>query len=412
MEEENRIGSSRVVELNEDTIENETEETRNIKDKVEEPKVGMTFNSIDDIMKYYTRYGKEKGFAVAKRSSKKGDDGEVRYVTVACNRAGKPRYRSSNPLKLQPQLKTDCKAQLRVVLCPDGKWILTAMALDHNHGLSPSKSRFYKCHRILEPPQVKKRIALNDIAGIRMKNNFNSFVVETHQQGGHENLSFLEKGCRIYIDKLRRLHLGEGRLFDKMCNAFYEVADLATKSEDMYEKVMTRICELKRELKNEEDVNKHSSLGMYNDLTSSGDDLVISKESRNVLDPLVVRQKGQPLSKRKHSKVEKAIKKKKMKTTSNEGNVIKQAETSITVGNVEKDSVNVGNVHSTTPAMRIEALGTQQSYNLNGHHHPFWKAGHDLAAIHPTSSTGIFYMNDIVKAENPRLHKDGRIDTS
>ena len=36
------------------------------------------------------------------------------------------------------------------------------------------------------------------------------------------------------------------------------------------------------------------------------DGLVISKESRNILDPLVIRQKGQFLSKQKQSKAEKA----------------------------------------------------------------------------------------------------------
>ncbi|XP_075671108.1 protein FAR-RED IMPAIRED RESPONSE 1-like [Castanea sativa] len=202
MEEEKTIGSSR-VELNENNIENATEETRNVKEKIEDPKVGMMFNSIDDIMKYYTRYGKEKGFAVAKRSSKKGDDGEVRYVTIACNRAGKPRNRSSNPLKLQSESKTDCKAQLRAVLCPDGKWILNAMVLDHNHGLSPSRTRYYKCNRLLEP-HAKKRFASNDKADIRVKKNLKSIVVEA---GGHGNLSFIEKDCR---NKLSCLHLGEG----------------------------------------------------------------------------------------------------------------------------------------------------------------------------------------------------------
>ena len=150
------------------------------------------------------------------RSTKNGDDGVVRYVTIACSYAGKPRIRlnhlgikrtrSTNPVKLKPQTKTDCKAQLGLVLCPNGKWILRSMVLGHNHGLSPSKTRFYKCNRIIEP-HVKKKLELNDKAGIRMNKRFNSFVVAV---GGHENLSFLEKGCINHMEKVRRSHLREG----------------------------------------------------------------------------------------------------------------------------------------------------------------------------------------------------------
>ncbi|KAL7216291.1 hypothetical protein ACSBR1_028271 [Camellia fascicularis] len=151
------------VELNEDNIENQKEEMGNVEDKVEDPKTGMMFNSIDVLMKFYTRYAKEKGFAVAKRTAKKGDDGEVRYVTVACNRGGKQRIRSSNPLKMRAQSKTDCKAKLRAVLCTNGRWVLNSIELDHNHGLSPGRSQFYECHRILQPHATRK-LELNDRA--------------------------------------------------------------------------------------------------------------------------------------------------------------------------------------------------------------------------------------------------------
>ncbi|KAK9995446.1 hypothetical protein SO802_020132 [Lithocarpus litseifolius] len=114
-----------MVELNENNIENEIEKTKNVKDEVEDPKLGMMFNSVDDAMLYYIRYGKGKGFAVAKRTSKRGIDGETKYVTIGCSHAGKlrirsnrarvPWTRSSHPLQLQPQSKTDCKAHLRVV---------------------------------------------------------------------------------------------------------------------------------------------------------------------------------------------------------------------------------------------------------------------------------------------------------
>ena len=120
------------IELNEDNIENEKQETRKVEDKLEDPCVGMLFCSIDDIMKYYTRYGNEKGFAVVKKTSRKGNDGEVESLIVACNRAGKQQSKASNSLKAQPQSKTGCKAHFNMIRCLDG-WILKSMELDHNH---------------------------------------------------------------------------------------------------------------------------------------------------------------------------------------------------------------------------------------------------------------------------------------
>ena len=48
---------------------------------------------------------------------------------------------------------------------------------------------------------------MNDIVGIPLHKSFNSTVVEV---SGYENLTFVEKDCRNYIDQVRRLRLGEG----------------------------------------------------------------------------------------------------------------------------------------------------------------------------------------------------------
>ena len=61
--------------MNEDNIKNEKEETIKVEDKVDDLCVGMLFGSIDDIMKYYTRYGNKKGFTMVKRTSRRGNDG-------------------------------------------------------------------------------------------------------------------------------------------------------------------------------------------------------------------------------------------------------------------------------------------------------------------------------------------------
>ncbi|KAL6568932.1 hypothetical protein OROHE_003673 [Orobanche hederae] len=66
-------------------------------------------------------------------------------------------------------------------------------------GLSPTKSRFQRSHKILDP-YSKRRLELNDCAGIPMNKNFHSLVVEAR---GYENLQFNERDCRNYIAKVR-----------------------------------------------------------------------------------------------------------------------------------------------------------------------------------------------------------------
>ncbi|KAI7984674.1 hypothetical protein LOK49_LG15G00358 [Camellia lanceoleosa] len=77
--------SSQSVELlehNEGNIENQLEKTSNVEEKVEDPKVGMLFDSIDELVEFYKLYGKAKGFGVSIRTSKKGTDGKVRCEMV------------------------------------------------------------------------------------------------------------------------------------------------------------------------------------------------------------------------------------------------------------------------------------------------------------------------------------------
>ncbi|XP_035545047.1 protein FAR1-RELATED SEQUENCE 8-like [Juglans regia] len=60
------------------------------------------------------------------------------------------------------------------------------------------------------------------MAGIRMNKSFGSLVVGA---GGFENLPFLEKDCRNYIDKARHLRLGAGgagALRDYFCRMQYK----------------------------------------------------------------------------------------------------------------------------------------------------------------------------------------------
>ncbi|XP_031284690.1 protein FAR1-RELATED SEQUENCE 5-like [Pistacia vera] len=128
----------------------------------------------------------------------------MKNATLACSCSGKSSSMSRNAFKMPAVTKTNCKARVNASVRSDGKWQICSIVFDHNHELSsPDKTRFFKSNRILQPC-VKRKLEVNDRAGLRPNKNFNSLLIEA---GGGENLSFLQKDCRNYIEKVRRLRL-------------------------------------------------------------------------------------------------------------------------------------------------------------------------------------------------------------
>ncbi|XP_038688530.1 protein FAR1-RELATED SEQUENCE 5-like [Tripterygium wilfordii] len=179
----------------------------NENEEIEEPKQGIIFSSKEDIYAYYKRYANQIGFSVALRSQHVGVNGELKYFVIECSRAGKKKSKSElNPLKPSLSAKVDCKARLRAILQKDETFMISKVVLEHNHELISSDIRHFKCNKRINTP-TKRRLELNDQAGIGVSRNFTSLVVEA---GGYDHLSFDEKDCRNYIEKARRLRLGEG----------------------------------------------------------------------------------------------------------------------------------------------------------------------------------------------------------
>jgi hypothetical protein len=203
-----------------------------LNDKVEKPKELMMFDSLEEVEEYYRKYGQQVGFGVVKRTGKKGKDGSRRYITLACIRQGKPNKGKDDCTKAVPKIiRTQCKARICATLSADGKWFLSNVVVEHNHCLSPEKTRFFRCYKNIDAA-VKRRLELNDRAGIRTNKNFNSLVVE---KGGYEQLTFGEKDCRNYIEKARELRLGKGGAqalrdyfsrMQKQNDGFYYVMDV------------------------------------------------------------------------------------------------------------------------------------------------------------------------------------------
>ncbi|XP_022889105.1 protein FAR1-RELATED SEQUENCE 5-like [Olea europaea var. sylvestris] len=132
--------------------------------------VGMLFKHEEDIYNFYKKYAYAVGFPVKKRNSKKGEDGVLRYLTLTCSREGRLNGNISSSLKPQPTVK------------------------------------LYRCNRTLTA-HVKRKLEVNDLAGIPLHKSYNSTVVEASR---YENMTCIEKDCRNYVERVRRLRLGEG----------------------------------------------------------------------------------------------------------------------------------------------------------------------------------------------------------
>ncbi|KAF9589004.1 hypothetical protein IFM89_017683 [Coptis chinensis] len=102
--------------------------------------------------------------------------------------------------------------------------------------------------------------------------------------------------------------------FDRMCNAFYEIADLATDNEDKTNIVMKWINGLNNELKKGEGACASSqpiTCGSEQPTAceTSGNVHTTTKDNGLIRSPQSVRGAGRPPFKRKTSKLEQAVKK-------------------------------------------------------------------------------------------------------
>ena len=103
----------------------------------------MLFDNHEKMFAFYKGYGKQEGFPVKVRSTKKGTDGIVKYATFACGHNGKSESKSANVLKPKPNVKNGCDGKIGGCLNEDGKWFLRILNLQYNHGLSPDKTRYF-----------------------------------------------------------------------------------------------------------------------------------------------------------------------------------------------------------------------------------------------------------------------------
>ncbi|KAH7650627.1 FHY3/FAR1 family protein [Dioscorea alata] len=148
----------------------------------------------------------KKVLILLKKSRRCGDDGKLKYYALACVRVGKRISTAKSTFNPRLSTKTNCDAKINIIVGNDGCYTISSVNLEHNHALSPHKARFQRCNKKMDV-YLKRRLELNDQAGIGLSKNFHSLAVES---GGYENLTYTEKDCRNYIAKAKQFRLGVG----------------------------------------------------------------------------------------------------------------------------------------------------------------------------------------------------------
>lgn len=196
------------TEVDSEELGQNTEELQYAEDtgsKGDIPKVGMTFGSLEELYEFYWRYAEKEGFGVIKQSCGKGLNGELKYQTFSCDRAGKASNNGKNHQKRinRPTKRNGCSARVCASIGQNGQWKVNKVVLQHTHELIPYSSQLLRHHRVIAQHR-KRNLEINDIASIQPCKSVRAMV---HEGGGHENTTFVSKDCRNHIDNARRINL-------------------------------------------------------------------------------------------------------------------------------------------------------------------------------------------------------------
>lgn len=127
-------------------------------EQVGPPTEGMAFTSEEEVRDYYAKYAQRTGFGIYRRSSRCGDDGKVKYFTLACANAGKVRpTNASNSVPKRQSAKTNCKAKINVAVESDVRVYVCHVVLEHNHELNPGMVQRNIRKKVWSPRVPRKR---------------------------------------------------------------------------------------------------------------------------------------------------------------------------------------------------------------------------------------------------------------
>jgi hypothetical protein len=143
--------STSVVEDLPQPIEGNMQDTPKsvLRNSVIEPRVGMKFGSLLKVTEFYKNYAYSKGFATMIRTSRRNKGFiETSYINLKCNREGTYSSSVDDAFKKKSTIKNSCEAGIKTSMdSTDQKWRILGFIENHNHDLSPNKSRYFATFR-------------------------------------------------------------------------------------------------------------------------------------------------------------------------------------------------------------------------------------------------------------------------
>ncbi|KAK4855010.1 hypothetical protein QYF36_003192 [Acer negundo] len=114
-------------------------------DAIQEPYVGMVFETDKAVKAFYDEYARRKGFFTRIISSRKSDrDGSLISRRLACNKEGFNVNRHKPGVvrvRKRESIRGGCKAMIKVTREKPGRWVIKTFEKDHNHGLVISSDK-------------------------------------------------------------------------------------------------------------------------------------------------------------------------------------------------------------------------------------------------------------------------------
>jgi hypothetical protein len=122
------------------SINNISEGNREVKS--DEPEIGMTFSSVDEVYEFYRRYASKMGFNVRKGKGRELENKIVKSKTYLCSREGhRAKKQCTKKTKFRrKETRTGCKAQLQIKFQKE-KYEIVKFEAVHNHELQESTQR-------------------------------------------------------------------------------------------------------------------------------------------------------------------------------------------------------------------------------------------------------------------------------
>ncbi|KAM3271631.1 hypothetical protein ACQJBY_042062 [Aegilops geniculata] len=190
------------------------------------PKVGMAFEGLEAVEKFYKAYAHESGFGVRIGQQKKIDNKVVRTKRFMCNREGfksKDSKEINDPLKKrrkQTNTRCGCDAHIFVRLCGDNTYKIDSWVEHHVHGLvSPDKRHLIRSNRTVSE-RAKNTLYTCHKASIGTSQAYRLLQVS---EGGIPNVGCSKRDLQNYYQALMyKIRDADAQMF---------VAQLARKQE-------------------------------------------------------------------------------------------------------------------------------------------------------------------------------------